>query len=798
MYHIDSVNILSQWPLIFLVQAKAFDKKTSVLQYLVKIVKGNEPDLLNVHEEMQSIGPAESVVVETLVSELKELNEQLKKVKVTATAEGKRIRDGILTGPSLTALDRLRQQKTKIKDVEGVNMYNQTEPIHLTAMEKFVLYAEKRTKEAFSRTEEVQENFKGVLTYFGEDPSMTSTDFFGTLNKFVAAFDAALVVVRRIEALNAAEEKMAAAQRAKEDAKSKMKETAIKSLTAKIDRLTAEKESKEKSITPDRGASKKTLNTADSRKEFSEMNTSKGTLDFTGKRKQFADPFAGPDEEAQETKEPSTAESQQAAEKKEFSPTSTKSNGNLGFFPATNPNNKSPDKVDKSDVRSPGIKTKMGFYPATSPRHTIGHSASFDKNSTSGIETSPKYHRATLAAPHMSPFAKGIKHEQLTEQRLHLQHIEMPVFDDESSRGGSATPPPMGIAAMAAAAAQKKQMKAEEKDNASTPPPPMGIAAMAAAAAQKKAKKAEDNDDASTPPLSMGIAAMAAAAAQKKAKKAKEKDDASTPPPPMGIAAMAAAAAQKKAKKAEEKDNSNTSPPPMGIGALAAADAAQKKQMKAEEKDDASTPPPPMGIAAMAAAAAQKKQMKAEEKDDASTPPLPMGIAAMAAAAAQKKAKKAEEKDDASTSPAPMGIGALAAAAAQKKQMEAEDNDGVSSSGGALNIAALAAAAAQKKATARKSVDRESVSPPPMGIAAMAAAAALKKSLRQAGSKENEPSDVDVGSNHGKSTEKELENELLCSACNLSKSSTLFSKTQRSRGASARCKDCIAAAVRTV
>lgn len=31
----------------------------------------------------------------------------------------------------------------------------------------------------------------GVLSYFGEDPAMTSTAFFGTLNKFVAAFDSA-------------------------------------------------------------------------------------------------------------------------------------------------------------------------------------------------------------------------------------------------------------------------------------------------------------------------------------------------------------------------------------------------------------------------------------------------------------------------------------------------------------------------------------------------------------------------------------------------------------------------------
>lgn len=220
----------------------------------MKLVKANEPDLLNVHEEMPSIGPAENVVVETLVSELKELNEQLTSVKGTAAAEGKRIRDGKNPVKKVSALDRLRQQKTKIKDVEGVHMYNVAEAVDLTAMEKFAKYAEKRTKEAFARIDEVQENFKGVLTYFGEDPAMTSTDFFGTLNKFVAAFDSALEVVKRIEALKIAEEKKAAAMRAKQ-------------------------------------ATKKAVKTAVAAKQVSDVIAaqSMGKLDLSGQRKKFAD-----------------------------------------------------------------------------------------------------------------------------------------------------------------------------------------------------------------------------------------------------------------------------------------------------------------------------------------------------------------------------------------------------------------------------------------------------------------------------------------------------------------------------
>ena len=123
-----------------------------MLQYLVKLVKANEPDLLKVHEEMPSIVPAENVVVESLVSELKELNDQLDSVKATAEAEGRRIRDGKEPVLKITAIEKLKQQQTTIKDVDGVPMYNQASPTALTPMEKFVRYAEKKTKEALSRT----------------------------------------------------------------------------------------------------------------------------------------------------------------------------------------------------------------------------------------------------------------------------------------------------------------------------------------------------------------------------------------------------------------------------------------------------------------------------------------------------------------------------------------------------------------------------------------------------------------------------------------------------------------------
>ena len=227
-------------------------------------MKDNDPDLLNVHKELPSIGPAENVIIDGLVSELRELNDRLVSVKETATLEGNRLREGKINErresncdkprhQKVSSLDKLRQQKTKIKDIDGVHMYNIALPSDQTAMEKFAQYAEKRTEELFARIDDAQENFKGVLTYFGENPAMTSTDFFGTLNKFVAAFDSALEIVKRIEALEIAEEKKAAAKRAKEAMKAKSIVKEVKQKPGLV------------------------------------SQSSKGKLDLSGQRKKFAD-----------------------------------------------------------------------------------------------------------------------------------------------------------------------------------------------------------------------------------------------------------------------------------------------------------------------------------------------------------------------------------------------------------------------------------------------------------------------------------------------------------------------------
>ena len=78
-----------------------------MLQYLVKLVRGNYPDLLGVHGDMVSVDAAQHVIIGTLDSELEKMAYQLSQVKEITASEGKKIRQETetpLSSPSLEAL----------------------------------------------------------------------------------------------------------------------------------------------------------------------------------------------------------------------------------------------------------------------------------------------------------------------------------------------------------------------------------------------------------------------------------------------------------------------------------------------------------------------------------------------------------------------------------------------------------------------------------------------------------------------------------------------------------------------
>lgn len=121
------------------------------------MVKASEPDLLKVGEDLPSIRHAKNVDFETLASVLKEMEDKLSIANKIVEAGGARC-------ASLAS---------------NMNDLNQTE------MESFVLVASARINEASNETAEAKKQFKGVLSYFCEDPTMAVKKVFDTLDKFL-------------------------------------------------------------------------------------------------------------------------------------------------------------------------------------------------------------------------------------------------------------------------------------------------------------------------------------------------------------------------------------------------------------------------------------------------------------------------------------------------------------------------------------------------------------------------------------------------------------------------------------
>jgi hypothetical protein len=179
---------------VFSFQAKAFDKKTSVLQYLIKVISKNDPEVLKIKDEIMSIESAKNLMLDSLLGDLKQLDFELELVKKAAEKEGGKNRgdNGKLTIEVKVTVAELKEQTTSNRIINGVKYYNQMDhEKEFIPMEMFTQSAEYQVLGASGKIEEVRTGFSSVLNYFGEDEKMTSADFFGlSLGHFLDSYRA--------------------------------------------------------------------------------------------------------------------------------------------------------------------------------------------------------------------------------------------------------------------------------------------------------------------------------------------------------------------------------------------------------------------------------------------------------------------------------------------------------------------------------------------------------------------------------------------------------------------------------
>uniref|UniRef100_A0A7S4MWI0 FH2 domain-containing protein n=1 Tax=Odontella aurita TaxID=265563 RepID=A0A7S4MWI0_9STRA len=750
--------------LLKLDEAKAFDKKTSVLQYLVKLIRTNDESLLKFKEDLSKSTEAEGVLIDSLLQNMKQMKEELDGVKKTAEKEAEKLREensAALAGRKKLTLEEMKAQKTSVRKADGVSHYNRMVMDEKTPMEDFVQQADGEMKKAFDKANEMKGTYVKVLQYFGEDEKMSSGDFFGYINKFKMAFYTAHDTVAKIEAQRIKEEKRAAAKAAKEKAKEKRKK-GVKGVTDKVNTQAnlqmhpktrnggGGSEAKEDAAGPG-GALHRTSIAAKADSVEVEVDGAQdgppkgGIAAFAAaaalKKKDKVEDGKGGEGARPPLGGIAAMAAAAALKKKESEGGDSSDNGGAG--------------LPKGGIAAMAAAAALKKKPPKGGIAAMAAAAALQKKGGEGDESGESSEGGDAGPP------KGGIAAMAAAAALRKKGDDVEEEKGDSSAG--AAPPMGGIAAMAAAAAQKKASAASgggsdkndkhrggwrrgkggrlvrgEEEQAS---PPGGIAAMAAAAAMKKQNSSNEPKevvtDASDGPRAGGIASMAAAAALKKSQ-----SKANMYPAAGGIAAMAAAAALKKQESHSATDTScadaeEGGPPKGGIAAMAAA-AARKTQQDEDYSEEVPSRPAG-GIAAMAAAAALKKQKSLVGIGENAAPPAG-GIAAMAAAAALKKSQSRGN-----TAPAGGGIAAMAAAAALKKQRSqtmkraaSETEEEIPPSGG---IAAMAAAAARRKQISEEREEdeygEEDSGPPFGGIAAMAAAAALKKQKSASDSNES-------------------------------------------------------------
>ncbi len=162
----------------FCLQAKAFDRQTSVLHYLVSIVSKNDKDVLRLSEDFGPVKAAERVAVHMISQQLRELSNGIQLVKKMAK--------------NYSPNQYLAGDKTHDATPED-------ELLSATPMGKFSLSAESSIKSLTNEFDAAKNNFADLLDFFGEDSSLTPEAFFCTINTFVSMFDQTYKELKRKE-----------------------------------------------------------------------------------------------------------------------------------------------------------------------------------------------------------------------------------------------------------------------------------------------------------------------------------------------------------------------------------------------------------------------------------------------------------------------------------------------------------------------------------------------------------------------------------------------------------------------
>jgi len=142
----------------------------------VKLLKRNEEELLTFKDDIEPVLHAQRILLDNTYDEIMNLSKDLERIeKIVNVHETAKI----------THIHRTQHIKQVHSPQEKKSFWQ------MSKIEQFMLDAGNAMDEALTAAHNTKEKYKYLLKYFGEDETMKSDDFFGTLQSFVQAFGVA-------------------------------------------------------------------------------------------------------------------------------------------------------------------------------------------------------------------------------------------------------------------------------------------------------------------------------------------------------------------------------------------------------------------------------------------------------------------------------------------------------------------------------------------------------------------------------------------------------------------------------
>lgn len=174
--------------LLKLSQAKAFDKKTTFLQYVILVVQRNNEILLNFKDDIPTALKADKVYWDQCLSDLEDVENQLENVRRMALYQAR-----------LAQTYQLQKKKPQGDDDDeslsdaSMTLEEEVEALRASAIGLFTLGAIKKVSALRDKVEATKTKFAKLLEYFGEEHrrDMQPHDLFAVFATFSRDFDSA-------------------------------------------------------------------------------------------------------------------------------------------------------------------------------------------------------------------------------------------------------------------------------------------------------------------------------------------------------------------------------------------------------------------------------------------------------------------------------------------------------------------------------------------------------------------------------------------------------------------------------